>query len=137
MKDSKRDKSHSEGSNRHIHDPVQEVLHSVKGQTLGNVSTNPPRSDELMEYFQKACQRGRNSKIFQEMEFTIIYTSNQKDKGLAQQKEGGKQGRLSSSFYWKSTSHTTSPRGKTNKKNNCRKPYSQSYRSSILQKNAL
>ncbi|MBW0504645.1 hypothetical protein O181_044360 [Austropuccinia psidii MF-1] len=111
MINSKRDKSHSEGSNRNINDPVQEVLHSVQGQRLGNVSTNPPRSDELMEYFQKSSQRGGNSKILQQMEFTIIQTSNQKDKGLAQQKDGGKQGRLSSSFYWKSTSHTTSPRG--------------------------
>ncbi|MBW0502873.1 hypothetical protein O181_042588 [Austropuccinia psidii MF-1] len=40
MNDPKRYESHSEGSNRHLHEPVQ-------GQGLGNVATNPPRSDEL------------------------------------------------------------------------------------------
>ncbi|MBW0592784.1 hypothetical protein O181_132499 [Austropuccinia psidii MF-1] len=33
------------------------------------------------------------------MEYTIIQTSNQKDEGLAQQKEGENQGRIPSSFY--------------------------------------
>ncbi|MBW0486428.1 hypothetical protein O181_026143 [Austropuccinia psidii MF-1] len=44
------------------------------------------------------------------MEYTIIQTPNQKDKGLVQQKEGGNQGRSTSSFYQKSTGHKTSPR---------------------------
>ncbi|MBW0557127.1 hypothetical protein O181_096842 [Austropuccinia psidii MF-1] len=43
------------------------------------------------------------------MELTIIQTSNQKNKGLAQQKEGGNQGRSPSSFYQKATSQPTSP----------------------------
>ncbi|MBW0550599.1 hypothetical protein O181_090314, partial [Austropuccinia psidii MF-1] len=33
---SNRDQLHSEGSNRHIHEPVQAVLHCVQGQGLGN-----------------------------------------------------------------------------------------------------
>ncbi|MBW0586061.1 hypothetical protein O181_125776 [Austropuccinia psidii MF-1] len=43
------------------------------------------------------------------MESTIIQTSNEKDKGLAQQKEGGKKGRSPSSFYQKASSQLTSP----------------------------
>ncbi|MBW0539577.1 hypothetical protein O181_079292 [Austropuccinia psidii MF-1] len=42
MSNSNRDKSHSEGSNRHLYQLVQTVLHSVKGQILGNVATDPP-----------------------------------------------------------------------------------------------
>ncbi|MBW0549781.1 hypothetical protein O181_089496 [Austropuccinia psidii MF-1] len=40
MSNSKRYKSHSEGSNIHIDEPVQTVLHGVQGQGLGNVATN-------------------------------------------------------------------------------------------------
>ncbi|MBW0499993.1 hypothetical protein O181_039708 [Austropuccinia psidii MF-1] len=85
MSNSNRYKSHSEGSDRHLHEPVQEVLHSLQRQGLGNVATNTPRSDELLEHPQKVPQRGGNSEILQWMESTIIQTSNQK--------EGGNQGR--------------------------------------------
>ncbi|MBW0589152.1 hypothetical protein O181_128867 [Austropuccinia psidii MF-1] len=44
------------------------------------------------------------------MESTIIQTSNQKDKGLAQQKEGGKQASSPCSFYQQATRKKTSPR---------------------------
>ncbi|MBW0575157.1 hypothetical protein O181_114872 [Austropuccinia psidii MF-1] len=44
------------------------------------------------------------------MESTIIQTSDQKDKGIQCQKEGGKQGRSPSSFYKKASSQPTSPR---------------------------
>ncbi|MBW0498799.1 hypothetical protein O181_038514 [Austropuccinia psidii MF-1] len=45
------------------------------------------------------------------MEFTIIQTSDQKDKGIPCQKEEGKQGRSPSSFYQKATTQQTSPGG--------------------------
>ncbi|MBW0503713.1 hypothetical protein O181_043428 [Austropuccinia psidii MF-1] len=98
MSNSNRYKSHSEGSDRNLHEPVQEVLHSVQGQGLGNVATNIPRSDELLAHPQKIPQRGGNSEILQWMESTIIQTSNQKDQGVTCQKEGGNQGRSPSSF---------------------------------------
>ncbi|MBW0503009.1 hypothetical protein O181_042724 [Austropuccinia psidii MF-1] len=44
------------------------------------------------------------------MESTIIQMSNQRDKRLSHQKEGGKQGRSPSSFYQQATSKPTSPR---------------------------
>ncbi|MBW0468135.1 hypothetical protein O181_007850 [Austropuccinia psidii MF-1] len=110
MSNSNIDESHPEGSNRHIYEPVQAVLHSVQGKILGNVATNPPRSDELLAHSQNVPQRGDNSEILQLMEYTIIQTSNQKDNGLEQQKVGGKKGRIPSSFYQKSTSQPTSPR---------------------------
>ncbi|MBW0552147.1 hypothetical protein O181_091862 [Austropuccinia psidii MF-1] len=50
MSISSRYQSHSEGSDRHLHEPVQAVLHSVQGQGLGNVAINTPRSDELLEH---------------------------------------------------------------------------------------
>ncbi|MBW0470074.1 hypothetical protein O181_009789 [Austropuccinia psidii MF-1] len=110
MNNSNRYKSHSEGSNRHIHEPAQTVINDLQGQGLGNIATNPPRSDELLEYPEKVPQRGKNSEILQMMESTIIKTSNQKDKGVPFPKEGGKQGRSPSSFYQKASSKPTSPR---------------------------
>ncbi|MBW0592976.1 hypothetical protein O181_132691 [Austropuccinia psidii MF-1] len=93
MSDSNRYKLHSEGSNRHLREPVQTVLHSVQRQGLGNVALNTPRSNELLENTEKAPQRGGNSEIFQWRESTLIQTSNQKDQGVPCQKEGGNQGR--------------------------------------------
>ncbi|MBW0593563.1 hypothetical protein O181_133278 [Austropuccinia psidii MF-1] len=101
MRKSNRDKSHSEVSNRHLYDPVQAVLHGVQGQRLGNVATNPPRSNELLEYPEKISQIGGNSEILQWLESTINQAPNQEDKGIPFKKERGKQGRSPSSFYQK------------------------------------
>ncbi|MBW0593104.1 hypothetical protein O181_132819 [Austropuccinia psidii MF-1] len=110
MSNSKRYKSHSEGSDRHSNEPVQAVIHSVQRQGLGNVGSNKPRSDELLEHFQKVPHRGEESGILQWMESTVIQTSNQKDQGVPLQKEGGKQGRSQSSFYQQASGQPTSPR---------------------------
>ncbi|MBW0592574.1 hypothetical protein O181_132289 [Austropuccinia psidii MF-1] len=110
MDDSNRYESHSEGSNRHLHEPVQAVLHGVQGQGFENAATNPPRSDELLVHPQKITQRGGSSEILQWMESTIIQTSNEKDQGIPCQKEGGNQGRSPRSFYQKASSQSTSPR---------------------------
>ncbi|MBW0582478.1 hypothetical protein O181_122193 [Austropuccinia psidii MF-1] len=91
MSNSKRYQSHSEGSDRHLNEPVQAVLHSVQGQGLPNVATNTQRSDELLEHPQKVPQRGGNSEILQWVESTIIQTSNQKDQGVPRQKEAPSQ----------------------------------------------
>ncbi|MBW0590928.1 hypothetical protein O181_130643 [Austropuccinia psidii MF-1] len=109
MSDSNRYKLHSEGSNRHLHGPVHTVLHSVQGKMLGNVATNPPKSDELLEYPKKVPQKGGHSELLQWMESTINQASNQEDKGIPCQKERGKQGRRPSSFYQHSPSQPTSP----------------------------
>ncbi|MBW0505924.1 hypothetical protein O181_045639 [Austropuccinia psidii MF-1] len=58
MSSSNRYKSHSEGSDRYLHEPLQEVLFSLQGQGLGNLATNTPRSDELLENPQNIPQRG-------------------------------------------------------------------------------
>ncbi|MBW0555387.1 hypothetical protein O181_095102 [Austropuccinia psidii MF-1] len=65
-------KSYSEGSNRHIHEPVQMVPHSTQRQGLGNVTSNPPRSDELLAYPQGISPEEGNSEILKWIEFTII-----------------------------------------------------------------
>ncbi|MBW0525895.1 hypothetical protein O181_065610 [Austropuccinia psidii MF-1] len=110
MSNSNRYKPHSEGSDRHLHEPVQTVLHGVQGQRLGNVAPNTPRSDELLAHPQKVPQGGGNSEILQWMESTIIQASNQEDQGVPCQKERGKQGRSPSSFYQQASSQPTSPR---------------------------
>ncbi|MBW0562152.1 hypothetical protein O181_101867 [Austropuccinia psidii MF-1] len=53
---SKRDKSHSEGSDGHLNQPVQTVSHGVQGQILENVTTKPQRSDELLTYCQNSLK---------------------------------------------------------------------------------
>ncbi|MBW0518153.1 hypothetical protein O181_057868 [Austropuccinia psidii MF-1] len=72
MSNSNRYQSHSKGSYRRIHEPVQEVLHSVQGQGLENVATNPPRSYELLKHPEKAPQKGGNSERLHWIESTII-----------------------------------------------------------------
>ncbi|MBW0525273.1 hypothetical protein O181_064988 [Austropuccinia psidii MF-1] len=79
MSNSNRDKSYSEGSNRHLHEPIQTVLHGVQGQRLENVAPNTPRSDELLAHPQKVPHRGADNGILQWMESTVIQASNQKD----------------------------------------------------------
>ncbi|MBW0580950.1 hypothetical protein O181_120665 [Austropuccinia psidii MF-1] len=115
MSNSKRDKSHSEGSNRHFNEPIKTVLHHVQGKRLGNVGTNPPRSDEILENPQNVPQRGGNSEILQWMESTVIQTSEQKDQGITCQKEGVNKGRSPSSFYQIASSQATSPRREEDK----------------------
>ncbi|MBW0584233.1 hypothetical protein O181_123948 [Austropuccinia psidii MF-1] len=110
IRDSKRYQSHSEGSDRHLQEPVQAVLHSVPGERLGNVASNTARSGELLAHPEKVPQRGGNSEILQWIEYTIIQTPNEKDQGVPCQKEGGNQGRSPSSFYQQSPSQSTSPR---------------------------
>ncbi|MBW0531462.1 hypothetical protein O181_071177 [Austropuccinia psidii MF-1] len=58
MINSNRYNSNSEGSDRHLHEPVQAVLHSVQRQGLGNVATNTQRRDELVAHPQNVPQRG-------------------------------------------------------------------------------
>ncbi|MBW0566644.1 hypothetical protein O181_106359 [Austropuccinia psidii MF-1] len=110
MSNSNKYKSHSEGSDRHLHEPVQAVLHSVQRQGLGNVAPNTPRSDELLAHPQRVSHRGGDSGILQWMESTVIQATNQQDQGVPLQKEGGKQGRSPSSFYQQASSQPTSPR---------------------------
>ncbi|MBW0549759.1 hypothetical protein O181_089474 [Austropuccinia psidii MF-1] len=110
MSNSNRYKSHSEGSDRHLHELLQAVPHSVQRQGLGNVASNKPRSDKLLPHPQKFPHRGGDSGILQWMESTVIQASNQKAQGVPLKIEGGKQGRSPSSFYQQASSQPTSPR---------------------------
>ncbi|MBW0573628.1 hypothetical protein O181_113343 [Austropuccinia psidii MF-1] len=110
---------------------------SVQGQGLGNVATNPPRSDELLEYPEKVSQGGGNGEILQWIELTIIQTSNQQCKGVPCQKEGGKQGRSPSSFYQQASSQPTSPRREEEQDKELEEPYSLRYRIPKIQNDAM
>ncbi|MBW0566657.1 hypothetical protein O181_106372 [Austropuccinia psidii MF-1] len=87
---------------------IKSLLHSVQRQGLGNVAASPPTSDELLAHPEKIPQRRQNSEILQWMECTIVQASNQKDKRVPCQKEGGKKGRTPSSFYQQASSQPTS-----------------------------
>ncbi|MBW0593543.1 hypothetical protein O181_133258 [Austropuccinia psidii MF-1] len=71
------------------------------------------------------------------MKSTIIQTSNQKDKVLAQQKAGGKQERSPRSFYQKATSQPASPRREEEKEEKLEETISPSYRIPRIQKGAM
>ncbi|MBW0485248.1 hypothetical protein O181_024963 [Austropuccinia psidii MF-1] len=118
MSNSNRYKSHSEGSDRHLHEPVRTVLHSVQGKELENVATNTPRSDELLEHPQKVSQRGGNSEILQWMESTIIQTSNQKYQGVPFQKEEVAKEEVPVASTGKCQSNPLPQEAKKNKKKN-------------------
>ncbi|MBW0593635.1 hypothetical protein O181_133350 [Austropuccinia psidii MF-1] len=77
MNNSNRYKSHSEGSDRHLHE-------------LGNVAPNTPKSEELLAHPQKVPHRGGDSGIIQWMESTVIKASNQNNQGVPLQKRGRK-----------------------------------------------
>ncbi|MBW0582904.1 hypothetical protein O181_122619 [Austropuccinia psidii MF-1] len=136
MSNFNRDKSHPEGSNRHLYEPLQAILHSVKGQQLGNVSTNPSRSDELLAYPEKIPQRRGNSEIPQWMKFTITQTSNQEDKGIPFQKKK-EESKAEAPFTRKPQANKLPQEAKKIKKKNWRKPYSPSYRIPKIQKDAM
>ncbi|MBW0555556.1 hypothetical protein O181_095271 [Austropuccinia psidii MF-1] len=117
MSNSNRYQSPLEGSNRHLQEPVQAVLHSVQRQGLGNVATNTPRSDELLAHPQEAPQRGVNRVPHQKKEATkeeapVASTNKPQANPLPQE-------------------------GKKNKKKNWRKPYPASYRIPKNQKDAM
>ncbi|MBW0535576.1 hypothetical protein O181_075291 [Austropuccinia psidii MF-1] len=133
MSNSNRYKSHPEGSDRHLHGPVQAVLHSFQRQGLGNVGSNPPRSDELLEHPQKVPQRGGNSGILQWMESTIIQTSNQKDQGVPCEKRGETKEEAPGASTSKPQAIPLPQEGKKN----WRKLYSPSYRIPRIQKDAM
>ncbi|MBW0563908.1 hypothetical protein O181_103623 [Austropuccinia psidii MF-1] len=137
ISNSNRYKSDSEGSDRHLHEPVQAVLHIVQGQGLKNVATNTPRSDELLAHPQKVPQRGGNSEILQWMESTIIQTSNQKYHGVPCQKEGGNQGRSPSTFYQQAPSQPTSPRKEEEQEKELEKTIFPRLQDSKIQKDAM
>ncbi|MBW0588972.1 hypothetical protein O181_128687 [Austropuccinia psidii MF-1] len=128
MSDSNRYKSHSEGADRHLHEPVQAVLNIVQRQGLGNVVSNTPRSDELLAHSQKVPHRGRDSGILQLIESTVIQASNQKDQGVPLQKKKASKEEAPVASTRKPQANQPPQEGKKNKKKNWRKPYSPSYR---------
>ncbi|MBW0576897.1 hypothetical protein O181_116612 [Austropuccinia psidii MF-1] len=112
MSNSNRYKSHSEGSDRHLHEAVQTVLHSVQGQGLGNVATNTPRSYELLENPQNIKEDHAKKKEPTKEEVPVASTSKPQANPLPQE-------------------------GKKNKNNNWKKPYFPSYRIPKIQKYAM
>ncbi|MBW0534457.1 hypothetical protein O181_074172 [Austropuccinia psidii MF-1] len=137
MSNFNREKYHSEGSDRHLHEPVHRVLQVLQGKRLGNSATNPPRCDELPEHPHKAPQKGGSRKILQFMESTIIQTSNQKHKALEKQKEGGNKRRIPVASTSKPQDSQPHQEGKKDKKKNLRKPNSPSYRIPRIQNDSM
>ncbi|MBW0581912.1 hypothetical protein O181_121627 [Austropuccinia psidii MF-1] len=110
MSNSNRYKSHSEGSDRHLHEPVQAVLHSLQRQGLGNFATNTARNDELLAH----CQKEYHAKKKEATKEDTPVASTRKPQANPLPQEGRK-----------------------NKKKNWRKPYSPSYRIPKIQKDAM
>ncbi|MBW0581505.1 hypothetical protein O181_121220 [Austropuccinia psidii MF-1] len=137
MSDSNRYKSHSEGSNRHLHEPVQTVLHSVQRQGLGNVAPNTPRSDELLAHPEKFL---KEEEIVRYSNGWNPLSSKPQIKKIkeyhAKKKEATKEEAPVASTS-KPQANPLPQEGKKNKKKNWRKPYSPSYRIPKIQKDAM
>ncbi|MBW0538450.1 hypothetical protein O181_078165 [Austropuccinia psidii MF-1] len=74
----KRYKSHSEGKNRHLYEPVQTVLQSVQGQDWEMLPQIHQGVMNSWHILKKIPQTGGKIEILQLMESTIIQASNQK-----------------------------------------------------------
>ncbi|MBW0582426.1 hypothetical protein O181_122141 [Austropuccinia psidii MF-1] len=137
MSNSNRYKSNSEGSDRHLHEPVQAVLHSVQRQRLGNVASNTPRSDALLAHPQNVPHRGGDSGILQWMESTVIQASKKKIKEFHCKKRESSKEEAPVAYTSKPQANQPPQEGKKNKKNKWRKAYSPSYRIPKIQKDAM
>ncbi|MBW0468129.1 hypothetical protein O181_007844 [Austropuccinia psidii MF-1] len=133
MSNPKKYKPQSSFSYRHIHEPVQAVLHGVQVQILGNVATNPPRSDELLENSQKVPQTGVNSDIIQWMVSTIIQNSNKKAEDWHNKKREASKEEASVA----STSKTQASQPPQEGKKNWREQCSPIYRIPRIQNDAM
>ncbi|MBW0502392.1 hypothetical protein O181_042107 [Austropuccinia psidii MF-1] len=134
MSNYNRYKSHSESPNIHSYEPVKEVLQSVKGQGLGNVATNPPRSDELLadpEKFLKEEEILRYSNGWNTLSSNpqIKKTKEYHSKMREKSKEEAPVASIS-----KPQANQPPQEGKKKKKKNWRKSYSPSYRIPKVQK---
>ncbi|MBW0571290.1 hypothetical protein O181_111005 [Austropuccinia psidii MF-1] len=110
MSNSNRYKSHSEGSDRHLHEPVQAVLHSVQRQGMRNVASNTPRSDEIMAHPQNVYSNGWNP-LSSKPQIKKINKYHSK-------KEGHKQGRSPEASTSKPQASQPLQKGKKKKKKN-------------------
>ncbi|MBW0589361.1 hypothetical protein O181_129076 [Austropuccinia psidii MF-1] len=119
MSNSNRYKSHSEGSDRHLNEPVKAVLQSVQRQGLGNFASDTPRIDELLAHPQKVPHRGGDSGVT-----------------LQKKKEESKEEAPVASIS-KPQANQPPQEGEKNKKKNWRKPYSPSYRIPKIPKDAM
>ncbi|MBW0582881.1 hypothetical protein O181_122596, partial [Austropuccinia psidii MF-1] len=108
ISNSNRDESYSEGSNRHLHDPIQTILHEEEIVVYSN-GWNPPSSKpdikNIKEYHSKKKEASKE-------EAPVASTRKPQVNQPPQE-------------------------GKKNKKKNLRKPYSPSYRIPKIQKDAI
>ncbi|MBW0542790.1 hypothetical protein O181_082505 [Austropuccinia psidii MF-1] len=127
------DNSNSEGTNRHIHEPFQAVLHGLQGQRLGNVSTNTPRSDELLAHSENVPQRGE---IVKDSNGWNQLSSRHEIKTITNfHKKKGEESKEEAQLAFTSKPQASQSPQKVKKKG--RKPYSPSYRVSRIQKDAM
>ncbi|MBW0583374.1 hypothetical protein O181_123089 [Austropuccinia psidii MF-1] len=128
MSNSNRYKSHSEGSDRHLHEPVQAVLHSVQRQGLGNVASNTARSDELLAHPENVPHRGGDSGILQWMDPLSSKPQIKKIKEYHSKKREASREEDPVASTSKPQANQPPQEGKKNKKKNWRNQYSPSYR---------
>ncbi|MBW0504975.1 hypothetical protein O181_044690 [Austropuccinia psidii MF-1] len=108
MSDSNRYRSHSEGSNRHLHEPLQAVLQREEIVRYSNGSTplsSKPQIKKIKQYHYKEKEAAKE-------ETPVASTSKPQSNPLPQE-------------------------GKKKKKKNWRKPYSPTYRIPKIQKDAM
>ncbi|MBW0509815.1 hypothetical protein O181_049530 [Austropuccinia psidii MF-1] len=116
---------------------IQRVLHSVQGQRLGNVATNPPKSDELLAHPERIPQRGGNHEILQWMESTIIQPQIKNIKEYHAKKREASKEEAPVDSTSKPQANQLPQEGENKKKKNWRKTCSPSYRIPKIQKDSM
>ncbi|MBW0550830.1 hypothetical protein O181_090545 [Austropuccinia psidii MF-1] len=137
MSNSNRDKSYSEGSNRHLHEPIQAVLHGLQGQRLGKL----PQIHQGVMYSWHILKR------FLTEEEIVLYSNGwnplsskpqiKKIKEYHSKKREASKEEAPVASTSKPQANQPPQEGKKNKKKNWRKPYSPSYRIPKIQKDSM
>ncbi|MBW0529367.1 hypothetical protein O181_069082 [Austropuccinia psidii MF-1] len=137
MSNSNREKSYSEGSNRHLHEPVQAVLHHVQDKDLEMLPQSHQRvmnSWHILKRFLKEEEIVRYSNVWNPL------SSKPQIKKIKEyytkRKEASKEEAPVASTSKPQANQLPQERQK-NKKNNWKKKYSPSYRIPKIQKDAM
>ncbi|MBW0528740.1 hypothetical protein O181_068455 [Austropuccinia psidii MF-1] len=137
MSKSNRYKSHSEGTDRNLHETVLAVLHGVKGQRLGNVS----------KIHQGVMNSRHNLKRFLNKEEIVRYSNRwnstsskpkiKKIKNWHKKKRKASKEEPPVPSASKPPARKTAQQGRKNKKKNWRIPYYPSYSIQRIKKDAM
>ncbi|MBW0551540.1 hypothetical protein O181_091255 [Austropuccinia psidii MF-1] len=116
---------------------IKTVLHSLQGQGLENVVTNPPRSDEILAHHETIPQRVGKGRYSNGWNPLSSKPKIKKIKEYHSKKREESKGEATVASTSRTKANQLPQEGKKNKNKNRRKQYSQSYKIPKIQKDAM